>query len=106
MLFLFNSEIDHPKFTDVLVDVTKITTIRLIKKDSDTFILAVEDVNDNGFCAAFKTEESLRAKAKELIASMKGNPSYADTMKLKDLTSKSKDEVTEKLFELLKSLKS
>jgi len=106
MLFLFTSEVNSPKFTDVMVDTTKITTVRLIKKEEDLFILALEDVNDNGFCAAFKTEESLRNTTKELLASMNSNVTFADTIRLKDLTNKPKDEVVDKLFDLLKTLKS
>ncbi len=107
MLFLFTSEVNDTKFTDTLVETNHITTVRLIKREEDLFILAVEDVNNNGFCAAFKTEESLRNGTKELLAAMNSNASIADTMKVRDISnSKGKDEVVDRLFDLLKTLKS
>ena len=75
--FLFTSEVNDTKFTDTLVETNHITTVRLIKRTDDLFILAIEDVNDNGFCAAFKTEESLRKTTKELLAAMNSNASIS-----------------------------
>jgi len=100
-LFLLTCHNAEERFMETLINTKNVVTIRLLQDDE--FRMHIEDTNNNNFSARFATEESLRARLKELLHTMGSDTTVADTMKITKISSV-REEISNKLDELLKKL--
>lgn len=102
MLFLLTSENPDTKFVETLIDTTKIVTVRLLH--TSDYKICIEDVNNHDFCARFNSEGTMRTRLADLLTAMGGDPSIANTMKVLVKPKRDREDISEKLADLIRSL--
>lgn len=102
MLFLLTCENQDKNFVETLIETTKIVTIRLLH--ADDYKICIEDVNNHDYSARFTSEGTMRTRLAELLTEMGTDPAIANTMKILVKPKRDREDLSEKLADLIRSM--